>query len=313
MHILRPAKDNHAAKTAMQITGFRPRRFLPFQVQRIRQLMRTSKYLYTNKKPVESSSYPGRHIPYIHALCVLHGWDEFLEDYPLPSMASLLVQEPLRKTMWEALGWQYIPLYERPPPLLMVTPVLEGDEAAATAQPSDAAKTRHTNVTADAADPVELSDQEDFSDGGVSHKSRHRADIALSLDVGGAGSACSFGSTMSTSSTYSLQPMPKRRRPLTPPATTKAEEHQLAMAKRRAQKKRTPRTRKSTTTRTTKTTKTTSRKQQQRPKTPPLQSQQQQQQRVPQRRIKRRVSRNAKADPTKRQRVEMKDSMKSQD
>jgi hypothetical protein len=141
--------DTHAHKTNAQLLGMQPRRFLPFMMQRIRQLIQVSKYQYQRNKPIKASSLTGGHMLFVRSLLTLHGWDEFLPDYPAPKPQTVREHEPLRQKIFEALQWEFIPMLRRPPPLtLMPAPSAPEPSAADNDSQQEVQITKNKTATA---------------------------------------------------------------------------------------------------------------------------------------------------------------------
>jgi hypothetical protein len=100
-----------APKYTAFINGFWPLRFTSSQEERIRSLYAVAIPAYEKYRKPSQPNWPGGYAYFLRSLCVLLGWDEFIDHFNLKSGNKHIAdRENMRKRIWTSdLDWEYIP------------------------------------------------------------------------------------------------------------------------------------------------------------------------------------------------------------
>lgn len=98
-------------KYAAYISGYWPLRFTNAQEERIRALYSTAVPAYDKYRKPSQPNWPGGYAYFLRCLCVLLGWDEFVQHFNVTTgQKNVLEREEIRKRIWEKeLDWEFIP------------------------------------------------------------------------------------------------------------------------------------------------------------------------------------------------------------
>jgi len=105
-----------SAKIAAMISGWWPPRMTAQQESQMRQLFLVAgPVLERHARDTNSKNLIGGYSQLIRAICLLLGYDEFLDQFPLQKGKNIASYEAVRRKIWDELGWEFIPLTGVPP------------------------------------------------------------------------------------------------------------------------------------------------------------------------------------------------------
>jgi len=98
-------------KYAAYISGYWPLRFTPSQEERIRKLYAYALPAYDKYRKPSQPNWPGGYAYFLRCLCVLLGWDEFINHFNVSaSQKNMQDREEIRRLIWtQDLDWEYVP------------------------------------------------------------------------------------------------------------------------------------------------------------------------------------------------------------
>jgi hypothetical protein len=99
-----------APKYAAYISGFWPLRFTNSQEERIRSLYAVAVPAYEKYRKPSQPNWPGGYAYFLRCLCMLLGWDEFLDHFNVSAgQKNVQEREAMRKKIWtQDLDWEYV-------------------------------------------------------------------------------------------------------------------------------------------------------------------------------------------------------------
>jgi hypothetical protein len=102
-----------APKHCAYITGFWPLRFSNLQEERLRSLYATALPAYEKYRKPSQPNWPGGYAYFLRCLCMLLGWDEFIDHFNVNSgQKNMQEREQIREKIWKKdLDWQFIPSF----------------------------------------------------------------------------------------------------------------------------------------------------------------------------------------------------------
>jgi rubrerythrin len=108
-----------APKHCAYITGFWPLRFSNLQEERLRSLYATALPAYEKYRKPSQPNWPGGYAYFLRCLCMLLGWDEFIDHFNVNSgQKNMQEREQIREKIWKRdLDWQFIPSFGSNTPL----------------------------------------------------------------------------------------------------------------------------------------------------------------------------------------------------
>jgi len=119
------------ALIAAHITGLLPRRMPAALEERLVLLLRVAMPVYRHLSDKRANFWGG--YPYfIISNLLLLGYDEFLDQFQLPSLGA--DRESTRNKMFEALGWEFVPVNEPPPSIQYIEAPNEDNDTKAEIQ-----------------------------------------------------------------------------------------------------------------------------------------------------------------------------------
>jgi hypothetical protein len=97
-------------KYSSYISGFWPLRFSSSQEETIRKMYSIASPAYEKYRKPTQPNWPGGYAYFLRCLCILMGWDEFLDHFTVVSGPKNMVdREAIRQKIWtEDLGWEYV-------------------------------------------------------------------------------------------------------------------------------------------------------------------------------------------------------------
>jgi hypothetical protein len=97
-------------KYAAYISGYWPLRFSNSQEESIRKMYSIAAPAYEKYRKPTQPNWPGGYAYFLRCLCILMGWDEFLDHFTVVSGPKNMVdREAIRQKIWtEDLGWEYV-------------------------------------------------------------------------------------------------------------------------------------------------------------------------------------------------------------
>lgn len=98
-------------KYAAYISGFWPLRFTVYQEERIRSLYAVAVPAYEKYRKPSQPNWPGGYAYFLRCLCILLGWDEFLDHFNVTAgQKNIHEREGMRQKIWtKDLDWEYVP------------------------------------------------------------------------------------------------------------------------------------------------------------------------------------------------------------
>ena len=100
-----------APKYSAYISGFWPVRFTNRQEERIRSLYAVAMPAYEKYRKPSQPNWPGGYAYFLRCLCVLLGWDEFVDHFNISAgQKNVHEREAIREKIWtQDLDWEYVP------------------------------------------------------------------------------------------------------------------------------------------------------------------------------------------------------------
>lgn len=97
-------------KYASYISGYWPLRFSSEQEETIRKMYSLAAPAYEKYRKPSQPNWPGGYAYFLRCLCILMGWDEFIEHFAiLAGPKNSVDREAIRQKIWtEELGWEYV-------------------------------------------------------------------------------------------------------------------------------------------------------------------------------------------------------------
>ena len=97
-------------KYSSYISGFWPLRFSSDQEETIRKMYSLAAPAYEKYRKPTQPNWPGGYAYFLRCLCILMGWDEFVDHFAVQSTPKNMVdREAVRQKIWtEELGWEYV-------------------------------------------------------------------------------------------------------------------------------------------------------------------------------------------------------------
>jgi hypothetical protein len=100
----------NSAKYGAIISGFWPRRFNAEQEDKIRRMFTISAPIYHSDRIKSSTlTFKGGYPYWLRCVCILNGWYEFLEHFPVKKEARTSERETKRAEFWKKLNWEFVP------------------------------------------------------------------------------------------------------------------------------------------------------------------------------------------------------------
>ena len=100
----------NSAKYGATISGFWPRRFNADQEDKIRRMFTVSAPVYHSDRIKSSTlTFKGGYPYWLRCVCILNGWYEFLEHFPVKKEARTSERETKRAEFWKKLNWEFVP------------------------------------------------------------------------------------------------------------------------------------------------------------------------------------------------------------
>jgi hypothetical protein len=98
-------------KYAAYISGYWPLRFTVYQEERIRSLYAVAVPAYEKYRKPSQPNWPGGYAYFLRCLCILLGWDEFLDHFNVTAgQKNIHEREGMRQKIWSKdLDWEYVP------------------------------------------------------------------------------------------------------------------------------------------------------------------------------------------------------------
>lgn len=100
-----------APKYSAYISGFWPLRFTNAQEERIKSLYAVAMPAYEKYRKPSQPNWPGGYAYFLRCLCVLLGWDEFVDHFNISAgQKNVNEREATREKIWTRdLDWEYVP------------------------------------------------------------------------------------------------------------------------------------------------------------------------------------------------------------
>jgi hypothetical protein len=100
----------NAAKYSSIISGFWPRRFTAEQEDRIRRMFTLAAPIYHLDRLKSSTlTFKGGYPYWLRCICILNGWYEFLDHFPVKKELKSSEREIKRAEFWKKLNWEFVP------------------------------------------------------------------------------------------------------------------------------------------------------------------------------------------------------------
>lgn len=100
----------NAAKYGSIISGFWPRRFSADQEDRVRRMFTLAAPVYHSDRLKSSTlTFKGGYPYWLRCVCILNGWYEFLDHFPVKRESRASERETKRAEFWKILKWEFVP------------------------------------------------------------------------------------------------------------------------------------------------------------------------------------------------------------
>ena len=97
-------------KYASFVSGFWPRRFTALQEERIRRMFTVAAPVYHSDRVKSATlTFKGGYPYWLRCICVLNGWYEFLDHFPIKKELPSSERETKRFEFWSKLKWEFVP------------------------------------------------------------------------------------------------------------------------------------------------------------------------------------------------------------
>ena len=99
-----------APKYSSYMSGFWPLRFTNLQEERIKSLYAVAVPAYEKYRRPQQPNWPGGYAYFLRCICVLLGWDEFLDHFNITSgQKNIHEREAIREKIWKNdLDWEFV-------------------------------------------------------------------------------------------------------------------------------------------------------------------------------------------------------------
>jgi hypothetical protein len=110
-----------SVKIAALLSGFWPPRLSGSQEEVMRMLFCTAAPFYERERKPKTTTWPGGFPYFLRSLCILLGWDEFAQQFPVANSAINASRDAMRQRIWSRpeLNWECVPYTGALPPLQM--------------------------------------------------------------------------------------------------------------------------------------------------------------------------------------------------
>jgi len=100
-----------APKYSAYMSGFWPLRFTNLQEEKIKSLYAVAVPAYEKYRRPQQPNWPGGYAYFLRCICVLLGWDEFLDHFNITSgQKNIHERESIREKIWRNdLDWEFVP------------------------------------------------------------------------------------------------------------------------------------------------------------------------------------------------------------
>jgi hypothetical protein len=100
----------NAPKYGALISGFWPRRFSAEQEDKIRRMFTLAAPIYHSDRVKSSTlTFKGGYPYWLRCVCILNGWYEFLDHFPIKREPRSSERETKRFEFWKKLKWEFVP------------------------------------------------------------------------------------------------------------------------------------------------------------------------------------------------------------
>jgi hypothetical protein len=100
----------NAPKYGALISGFWPRRFSAEQEDKIRRMFTLAAPVYHSDRLKSSTlTFKGGYPYWLRCVCILNGWYEFLDHFPIKREPRSSERETKRFEFWKKLKWEFVP------------------------------------------------------------------------------------------------------------------------------------------------------------------------------------------------------------
>lgn len=107
-----------SAKVASLVGGYWPPRMTSQQEELLRLMYTSAAPEYEKRRKPKQTYWPGGFPFFLRCVCVLLGWDEFANEFPIPPGSKEGgSRDLLRNEIWTDLDWQIVPYTGKLPPM----------------------------------------------------------------------------------------------------------------------------------------------------------------------------------------------------
>jgi hypothetical protein len=110
-----------SVKITALLSGFWPPRLSGSQEEIMRMLFCAAAPLYEKERKPKTTTWPGGFPYFLRSLCILLGWDEFAQQFPVAHSAINASRDALRHKIWSKpeMNWECVPYTGALPPITM--------------------------------------------------------------------------------------------------------------------------------------------------------------------------------------------------
>jgi hypothetical protein len=110
-----------SVKIGALLSGYWPPRLSGSQEEIMRMMFCAAAPFYEKERKPKTTTWPGGFPYFLRSLCILLGWDEFAQQFPVANSAINVSRDALRQRIWSKpeLNWECVPYLGALPPMKM--------------------------------------------------------------------------------------------------------------------------------------------------------------------------------------------------
>jgi hypothetical protein len=111
-----------SVKITALLTGFWPPRLTGSQEEMMRMLFCAAAPYYEKERKPKTTTWPGGFPYFLRSLCILLGWDEFAQQFPVANSSINTSRDALRHKIWSRpeMNWECVPYTGALPPIQLM-------------------------------------------------------------------------------------------------------------------------------------------------------------------------------------------------
>lgn len=108
-----------SVKITALLTGYWPPRLSGSQEEIMRMMFCAAAPFYERERKPRTTTWPGGFPYFLRSLCILLGWDEFAQQFPVSNTSINVARDALRQKIWSLpeMNWECVPYMGELPPI----------------------------------------------------------------------------------------------------------------------------------------------------------------------------------------------------